>query len=140
MPAMVITMEAARDENAILVDYFTLEVALEDAEKGSTVPNILMNSICTGDELHFGIPSVLAMGQGNLPTVRVWTTIMVQLGSQPVKLRNTLTVGGRNLRRNLLTCRFCRVWLDSSVPISSSAFRVSYLSLHSDMLLLIVKY
>ena len=34
---------------------------------------------------------------------------------------------------------FCRVWLDPLVPISSSAFQVSHLWSHSDMLLLIIK-
>jgi len=39
-PAMVISVESARVDNAILLDYFISEVALEDPEIGSTDPNI----------------------------------------------------------------------------------------------------
>ena len=55
-PAMVISVGAARVDNAILLDYLTSEVALEEPEIGSTDPNIQIDNNCTDDELHFGIP------------------------------------------------------------------------------------
>ena len=54
--AVVISMEAARVDNAILPDYLTSEVALEEPEIGSTDPNIPIDNNCTDDELHFGMP------------------------------------------------------------------------------------
>jgi len=60
-PAVVIGVEAARDDNAILLDYLTSEVALEEPEIGRTDPNILIDNNCMDDELHFGIPG----GSGN---------------------------------------------------------------------------
>jgi hypothetical protein len=56
MPAVDISMEAASDDNAILLDYLTSEVAIEEPEIGSTDPNIQIDNNCTDDELHFGIP------------------------------------------------------------------------------------
>jgi len=61
MPAVVISVEAARVDNAILFDYLASEVALEEPEIGSTDPNILIDNNCTDDELHFGMPG----GSGN---------------------------------------------------------------------------
>jgi hypothetical protein len=55
-PAAVISTEAARVDNAILLDYLTSEVALEEPEIGSTDPNIPIDNNCTDDELHFGMP------------------------------------------------------------------------------------
>jgi hypothetical protein len=55
-PAVVISVEAARVDNAILLDYLTSEVAIEEPEIGSTDPNIPMDNNCTDDELHFGMP------------------------------------------------------------------------------------
>jgi len=55
-PAMVISVEAARVDNAILLDYLTSEVALEEPEIESTDSNIPINNNCTDDELHFGMP------------------------------------------------------------------------------------
>jgi len=55
-PAVVISMEAARVDNAILLDYWTSKVAIEEPEIGSTDPNILKDNNCTHDELHFGMP------------------------------------------------------------------------------------
>jgi len=60
-PAVVITVEAARVDNAILLDYLASEVALEEPEIGSTDPNIPIDNNCTDDELHFGMPE----GSGN---------------------------------------------------------------------------
>ena len=56
MPAMVISVEAARVDNAILLDYLASEVALEEPEIGSTDPNIPIDNNCTDDELHSGMP------------------------------------------------------------------------------------
>jgi hypothetical protein len=55
-PAVVISTEAASVDNAILLDYFTSEVALEEPEIRSTDPNIQMDKNCTNDELHFRMP------------------------------------------------------------------------------------
>jgi len=55
-PAAVISVEAARVVNAILLDYLTSEVALEAPEVGSTDPNIPMDNNYTDDELHFEMP------------------------------------------------------------------------------------
>jgi hypothetical protein len=55
-PAVVISVEAARVDNAILLDYLTSEVALEKPEIGSTHPNIPIDNNCTDDELHLGMP------------------------------------------------------------------------------------
>jgi hypothetical protein len=55
-PAMVISTEAVCVDNAILLDYLTCEVALEEPEIGSTDPNIPIDNNCTDDELHLGMP------------------------------------------------------------------------------------
>jgi hypothetical protein len=55
-PAVVVSVEAARVDNAILLDYLAPEVALEEPEIGSTDPNIPKDNNCTDDELHFGMP------------------------------------------------------------------------------------
>jgi len=54
--AVVISVEAAHDDNAILLDYLTCEVALEEPEIGSTDPDIPIDNNCTDDERHFGMP------------------------------------------------------------------------------------
>jgi hypothetical protein len=55
-PPVVISMEAAYVDNAILLDYLTCKVAIEEPEIRSTDPNIPIDNDCTDDELHFGIP------------------------------------------------------------------------------------
>jgi len=55
-PAEVISTEAACIDNAILLDVWTSEVALEEQEIRSTDPNIPMDNNCMDDELHSGIP------------------------------------------------------------------------------------
>jgi hypothetical protein len=55
-PAAVISTQATHVDNAILVDYLTSEVALEEPEIGSTDPNIPIDNNCMDDELHFGMP------------------------------------------------------------------------------------
>jgi len=54
--AMVIRVKAARVDKAILLDYLTSKVALEEPEIRSTDPNIPMDNNCIDDELHFGMP------------------------------------------------------------------------------------
>jgi hypothetical protein len=55
-PAVVISVEAARVDNAILLDYSTFEVGLEEHEIRNTDPNIPIDNNCPDDELHCGIP------------------------------------------------------------------------------------
>jgi len=55
-PVVVISVEAVRVDNAILLDYLTSEVALEEPEIGSTDPNIPIDNNCTDDKLHFRMP------------------------------------------------------------------------------------
>jgi hypothetical protein len=53
---VVISLEAERVDNAVLLDYFTSKVALEEPQIGSTDSNIPIDNNCTNDELHFGMP------------------------------------------------------------------------------------
>jgi hypothetical protein len=55
-PAVVISTEAARVDNANLLDFLTSEVLLEEPEIGSTDRIILIDNNFMDDELHFGIP------------------------------------------------------------------------------------
>jgi len=55
-PAVVISVEAAGVDNAILLDYLASEVALEEPEIRSTDRKIPIDNNCTDDEIHFGIP------------------------------------------------------------------------------------
>jgi len=61
MPAMVISIEAPHVDKAILLDYLTSKVALEELEIGSTNPNISIVNDGTDDKLHCGTP-----GQGKV--------------------------------------------------------------------------
>jgi hypothetical protein len=56
MPAVVISIDAARVDNVILLDYLTSEVAIEEPEIRSTDQTILIDNNCTDDELYFGMP------------------------------------------------------------------------------------
>jgi len=56
-PAMVISVEAKLVDNAILLDFLTSEVVLEEPEIESTDPKIPIDNNCTDDELHFGMPA-----------------------------------------------------------------------------------
>jgi len=55
-PAVVVSVEAERGHKAILLDYWTSKVALEEPEIGSTDPNIPIDNNCTDDELYFKMP------------------------------------------------------------------------------------
>jgi hypothetical protein len=55
-PAVVISVDAAHVDNAILRHYLTSEVALEEPEIRSTDSNIQIDNNCTDDTLHFGMP------------------------------------------------------------------------------------
>jgi hypothetical protein len=55
-PAVVISTEAVRVDKALPLHYLTSEVALEEPEIRSTDPNILIDTICRDDALHFGMP------------------------------------------------------------------------------------
>jgi hypothetical protein len=58
---MVISVEAAHVDNAILLDYLTCEVALEEPEIRGTDPNIPIDNNFTDHKQHFGI----AWGSGD---------------------------------------------------------------------------
>jgi len=83
---------------------------------------------------------VLATGPGNPPAFRFRTAKTGRFGSRLDQKPDPLTCGEPNPDPYLSTRGFSRVWLDLSVPISGSAFQVSHLWSHSDMLLLIIKY
>jgi len=56
MPAEVISVEAARVDNAMLLEYLTSEVALQEPDIGSTDPNIPVENTWMDEQLHFGMP------------------------------------------------------------------------------------
>jgi hypothetical protein len=55
-PGVAISVEPARVDNTIRLDYLTSKVALKKPEIGSTDPNIRKDNHCTDDEVHFGMP------------------------------------------------------------------------------------
>jgi hypothetical protein len=55
-PAMLSRVEAAPVDNAILRDYLTCDVALQEPEIGSADPDIPIDKNCTDDKLHSGMP------------------------------------------------------------------------------------
>jgi len=55
-PAVVISVEVAWVDNAILPDNLTSEVVLEEPEIGNTDPNIPIDNYCTYDQSNFGMP------------------------------------------------------------------------------------
>jgi hypothetical protein len=55
-PAVVIRVDAARVDNAILRGNLTSEVPLPDPDIGCTDPTIPIDNNCMHDELHFGMP------------------------------------------------------------------------------------
>jgi hypothetical protein len=55
-PAVVISVEAALVHNAILLDYLTSEVVLEEPEIRSPDSHIPIDNNCMDDELHFWMP------------------------------------------------------------------------------------
>ena len=67
---------------------------------------------------------VLATGPGNPPAVRVLAGKTVRFGSRTVQKPDPQCLGRPNPDLNPSTWGFCRVWLDGSVPISGSVFRV----------------
>jgi len=67
---------------------------------------------------------VLATGPGNPTAVRVQTGRTVPFGSRTVQKPDAQGPGGPNPDPFPSTFGFCRVWLDASVPISGSVFRV----------------
>jgi len=83
---------------------------------------------------------VLGTGLGNPPAVRVWTRKTGLFCSRPIQIPDLLSLAGANPDPYPSTRGFRRAWLDPSVPIPGSVFRVSHLSSHSHILLLIVKY
>jgi len=54
-PAVVISMEAACIDQAILLDDLTSEVVLEEPGIGNTDPNIPTDNNCKDDKHHFGM-------------------------------------------------------------------------------------
>jgi hypothetical protein len=56
MPAVVISMEAACNDNAVLLEDLRSEVAFEEPEIENSDPSIWNDSNCTTDKLHVGMP------------------------------------------------------------------------------------
>jgi len=83
----------------------------------ATVPDRHFGSGCRSNR-------VSATGPGNPPAVRVWTGKTVRFGSRTVQKPNPQHLGRPNPDPYPSTRGFCRVWLDPSVPISGSSFRV----------------
>jgi hypothetical protein len=83
---------------------------------------------------------VLAMGPGNLPTVRVGTRNTVWFCFRTVQQPNLLDLSGPNPYPYPSTRGICWVWLDLLVSISGSVFRVFHLLSHLDILLGIAQY
>ena len=75
---------------------------------------------CQQEETHL----VLATGPGNPPVVRVWTGKTVRFGARTIQKPDPQLRGGPNPDLYPSTRGFCRVWLDPSVRISGSSFRV----------------
>jgi len=67
---------------------------------------------------------VFATDPGNPPGVWVGTGNMGRFGSRPVQKPDPEHLGRPNPYPYPSTRGFCRVWLDSSVPVSGSPFRV----------------
>ena len=55
-PTTVSHIEAAHFDNAILLDYLTSKVALEEPDIACTDPNILIDNNCTDNKLQIGMP------------------------------------------------------------------------------------
>jgi len=67
---------------------------------------------------------VLATDPGTRPAVRIWTRKMVRFGSRPVQIPDWELLGGANPYPYPSTSRFYQIWLDPSVVVSGSPFRV----------------
>jgi hypothetical protein len=67
---------------------------------------------------------VQTTGQDNPPAVGVWTGKTVRYGSRTVQNVDPLLLGGSNRHPYWATHRFCRLWLNPSVPIASSGYQV----------------
>jgi hypothetical protein len=78
---------------------------------------------------------VLATGPGNPPVVRIWTAKSGGFVSRATQKPDQMTLGRPNPDPYPSTRRFRLVWLDLSVPISGSGFRMTHLWSQSDMLL-----
>jgi hypothetical protein len=92
-------------------------------------PSLSVNAFHGASFLHsrYGNSSrqvVLARGPGNPPAVRVWTGPTVRFGSRTVQKPDPELLDGPNPYPYASTRGFCRVWLDPSVPVSGSPFRV----------------
>jgi hypothetical protein len=61
MPAVVISAEAARVDNAILLAYLTSNVTLVEHVIGSTDRNIPIDNNCTDNQLHVRMPGVVGI-------------------------------------------------------------------------------
>jgi len=75
-----------------------------------------------------GSPSsglVVPKGTCNQPAVRDWTAKTRWSGSWPIQQPDLLPLGRPNQNPYPSTCGFCQVWLDPSVLICNSVFRVS---------------
>jgi len=83
---------------------------------------------------------VLAMGLGNLPAVRIWTTKIGLFGSRPVQKPDPLPVGRPNPDLYPSTHGFAMFGYIHRFQSLVLCFGYHYSMSHSDMLLLIAKY
>jgi len=89
IPAIVISMEPVRVDNAILLGHLTFEVVLKRPGIGSTDPNIQTNNTCTDDKLHIRIPRGYGDYQDEGDKGDEWDTIAT--GSHPWQTVTELT-------------------------------------------------
>jgi len=89
-------------------------------EEGNDPSGVVEDSITSG----YSTGIVLATDPGNPPAVRVWTGKTVRFGSRPIQSPDPELLGRPNPYQYPSTRGFCQVWLDPSVPVSGSPFRV----------------
>jgi len=75
-PGVVISVEAAGVDNAILFEYLSSEVAPEEPEIGSTEPNIAIVNNSMDDDLHFGMPVGSADYEDDGDECDLWDAIL----------------------------------------------------------------
>ena len=81
MPALVISVDSASVDNAILLGYLTSEVVHEESEIRSTGPTILIDTGCPDDGLHLGYQC--AIGITKMIITKATTAMPLPLPDSP---------------------------------------------------------